>query len=65
MLVVWENAKRLADFSRDVVGVPLRQERHGDTRPRWGCTLGEIHFAIHPVESFPDSRSGVDPSSSP
>jgi predicted enzyme related to lactoylglutathione lyase len=59
VLVVSENPKRLADFYRDVVGVPLREERHGDTRPHWGCSLGEIHFAIHPVETFPDRRSGV------
>src|SRR5262249_34975119 len=59
VLVVSENPKRLADFYPDVVGVPLREERHGETRPHWGCTLGDIHFAIHPVETFPDRRSGV------
>jgi predicted enzyme related to lactoylglutathione lyase len=59
VLLVSANPKRLADFYRDVVGVPLQEEQHGDTRPHWGCTLGEIHFAIHPVETFPDKQSGI------
>jgi catechol 2,3-dioxygenase-like lactoylglutathione lyase family enzyme len=59
VLIVSPNPKRLAEFYRDVVGVPLEEERHGDARPHWGCTLGEIHFAIHPVDAFPDRRCGV------
>jgi predicted enzyme related to lactoylglutathione lyase len=59
VLLVSANPQRLADFYRDVVGIPLQDERHGSTRPHWGCTLGEIHFAIHPVETFPDKRSGI------
>jgi catechol 2,3-dioxygenase-like lactoylglutathione lyase family enzyme len=28
--------------------------------PHWGCTLGDLHFAIHPVEDFPeDPNVGV------
>jgi predicted enzyme related to lactoylglutathione lyase len=59
VLLVSADPKRLTDFYRDVVGIPLEEERHGDSRPHWGCMLREIHFAIHPVESFPDGRSGV------
>ena len=59
VLIVSENPQRLADFYRDVVGVPLEAERHGSSLPHWGCTLGDIHFAIHPVATFPDGRSGV------
>ena len=57
--VVSPNPKRLAEFYRDIVGLPIEEERHGDTRPHWGCTLGEICFAIHPIDAFPDRRSGV------
>jgi predicted enzyme related to lactoylglutathione lyase len=57
--MVSQDPKRLADFYRDVVGIPLADERHGNSLPHWGCTLGEIHFAIHPVETFPDRRSAV------
>lgn len=59
ILLVSPNPARLAAFYRDVVGVPLDEEKHGDSRPHWGCNLGEIHFAIHPVETFPDKQSGV------
>ncbi len=59
VLVVSENPERLAAFYREVVGVPLEEERHGAAPPHWGCTLGDIHFAIHPVATFPDKRCGV------
>ena len=59
VLLVSPNPERLADFYRDVVGLPLEVERHGGSRPHWGCTLGEIHFAIHPIEAFPDRQGGV------
>lgn len=59
VLIVSESPERLADFYRDVVGIPLEEERHGDSRAHWGCTLGDIHLAIHPVATFPDGRSGV------
>jgi len=50
---------RLAAFYRDVVGVPLHEEQHGTSRAHWGCTLGDVHFAIHPVESFPGRQAGT------
>ena len=59
VLIVSEDPRRLADFYRDVVGIPLEAEEHGASLPHWGCTLGDIHFAIHPVATFPDRRSGV------
>ena len=59
VLIVSADPQRLADFYRDVVGIPLQEERHGTSLPHWGCTLGQIHFAIHPLETFPDRRAGV------
>jgi predicted enzyme related to lactoylglutathione lyase len=59
VLVASTNPERLAAFYRDVIGIPLREEQHGASRRHWGCDLGEVHFAIHPVETFPDRRSGV------
>jgi predicted enzyme related to lactoylglutathione lyase len=59
VLLVSPDPARLAAFYRDVVGVPLVEERHGESRPHWGCNLGDVHFAIHPIETFPDRRSGV------
>jgi hypothetical protein len=42
VLLVSKDPQRLADFYRDVIGVPLQEERHGDSLPHWGCTLGEF-----------------------
>jgi catechol 2,3-dioxygenase-like lactoylglutathione lyase family enzyme len=47
---------RMATFYRDVLGVPLREERHGDDPAHWGCELGDVHFAIHPAEDKDDDR---------
>ena len=59
VLIVSENPTRLAQFYRDVVGVPLKDEAHGTSLPHYGCNLGDTHFAIHPVQTFPDRRHGV------
>jgi catechol 2,3-dioxygenase-like lactoylglutathione lyase family enzyme len=59
VLVVSADPRRLAAFYRDVIGIPLHEEQHGGSRAHWGCNLGDVHFAIHPVETFPDRRSGV------
>jgi predicted enzyme related to lactoylglutathione lyase len=59
VLIVSENPKRLAEFYRDVVGIALESEEHGASLPHWGCTLGDVHFAIHPVATFPDRPTGV------
>ena len=56
ILLVSENPERLATFYRDVLDLPLEEERHGDTLPHWGCNVGDIHFAIHPIDDFPDDR---------
>jgi catechol 2,3-dioxygenase-like lactoylglutathione lyase family enzyme len=59
VLLVSENPQRLAEFYRDVIGLPLVAEQHGNAPPHWGCNLGELHFAIHRVDTFPDKRSGT------
>jgi hypothetical protein len=59
VLIVSENRARLAEFYREMVGGPLKDEAHGSSRAHYGCNLGDLHFAIHPLESFPDRRHGV------
>lgn len=59
ILIVSDDPKGLATFYRDIVGIPLKDEVHGQSLPHYGCTLGDVHFAIHPVETFPDRRRGV------
>ena len=53
VIVVSRRPGRLAGFYRNVLGIPLKEERHGDTQPHWGCELGDVHFAIHPRDGAP------------
>jgi predicted enzyme related to lactoylglutathione lyase len=59
VLLISNDAARLATYYRDVVGIPLEEEKHGDTEPHFGCELGDLHFAIHPRANFPNSAAGV------
>lgn len=59
ILLVSKNHDKLAQFYKDVVGLPLEDEQHDDTIKHYGCELGDLHFAIHPVESFQDADYGV------
>jgi catechol 2,3-dioxygenase-like lactoylglutathione lyase family enzyme len=52
LILVSEQPERLAGFYRDVLGLPLAEERHGDTALHWACELGDVHFAIHPVADY-------------
>ncbi|MBO0774984.1 MAG: VOC family protein [Actinobacteria bacterium] len=62
VILVSRQPERMAAFYRDVLGLPLAGERHGDTQPHWGCELGDVHFAIHPAEDYPeDPASGPGP----
>jgi catechol 2,3-dioxygenase-like lactoylglutathione lyase family enzyme len=54
VIVVSGQPERLAAFYRDVLGLPLAEERHDDTALHWACELGDVHFAIHPVEDYPE-----------
>jgi catechol 2,3-dioxygenase-like lactoylglutathione lyase family enzyme len=49
----------LAQFYRDVLGIPLEDEKHGNTELHYGCEVGDLHFAIHPHENFKDQDPGV------
>jgi catechol 2,3-dioxygenase-like lactoylglutathione lyase family enzyme len=53
LILVSEQPERLADFYRDVLGLPLAEEQHDETALHWACELGDVHFAIHPVEDYP------------
>jgi catechol 2,3-dioxygenase-like lactoylglutathione lyase family enzyme len=51
LIVESAEPERLVHFYRDILGVPLVQERHGDSEPHWGCEVGDVHFAIHPGDA--------------
>jgi predicted enzyme related to lactoylglutathione lyase len=59
VILVSESPEPLAAFYRDVLGIPLKTEEHEGTLLHWGCDLGDVHFAIHPIDDFPDKQAGV------
>lgn len=59
VILVSKNHDKLAQFYMNVVGIPLEDEQHGDTLKHYGCELGDLHFAIHPVENFQDAGYGT------
>jgi catechol 2,3-dioxygenase-like lactoylglutathione lyase family enzyme len=58
VIVVSRQPGRVTEFYRDVLGLPLVEERHGETQLHWACELGDVHFAIHPAEDYPDDPAG-------
>lgn len=54
VILVSRDARRLAWFYREVLGMPLKEEKHDGTETHFGCELGDLHFAIHPIENFPE-----------
>ncbi len=60
VLINSRDPERLAAFYRDVLDVPLEVEMHGPHK-HYGCELGDLHFAIHPVRgSAPSGAGAVD-----
>jgi catechol 2,3-dioxygenase-like lactoylglutathione lyase family enzyme len=53
VLLTSRQAERLSRFYAEVLGLPLAEERHGNTPLHWGCELGDVHFAIHPRGDAP------------
>lgn len=55
LIVVSRQAPVVAAFYRDTLGIPLEDEQHagGGEALHYGCTLGELHFAVHPIENWP------------
>jgi catechol-2,3-dioxygenase len=49
VLLVSRNAKRLCEFYRDMLGLPLEEEVHDGMPLHYGYSLGDVHFAIHPA----------------
>lgn len=53
LLLISDDASRLAAFYRDVLGFPLEDERHDGVSLHFGCEIGGVHFAIHPSGDWP------------
>jgi predicted enzyme related to lactoylglutathione lyase len=63
IVLISETADVTAAFYRDVVGLPLEEERHRGTDRHWACQLGALHFAIHQRNTFwlPTAASAQPP----
>jgi len=48
LLINSGKAEALVSFYRDLLGIPLEEERHGSDL-HWGCDFDGLHFAIHQV----------------
>jgi catechol 2,3-dioxygenase-like lactoylglutathione lyase family enzyme len=65
VLVVSDDAPRLAAWYRRVLGLPLQDEQHGGGGEalHFGCFIHGLHFAIHPTANYPAApetgRGGV------
>jgi predicted enzyme related to lactoylglutathione lyase len=57
ILLISDDAARLAAFYRDAAGFPLEAEVHDGVAAHYGCEIGGVHFAIHPSEGWPGERA--------
>jgi catechol-2,3-dioxygenase len=53
ILLVSSNAKRLCEFYRATLGLPLEEETHDGMPLHYGYSLGDVHFAIHSADGWP------------
>src|SRR5687768_4586373 len=53
ILLISPNAKRLCEFYRATLGLPLEEETHDGIPLHYGYSLGDVHFAIHPADDWP------------
>ena len=53
ILLISPNAKKLCEFYRITLGLPLEEELHDGIPLHYGCSLGDVHFAIHPADGWP------------
>jgi len=51
ILLISPNAKKLCEFYRATLGLPLEDEVHDGMPLHYGCSLGDVHLAIHSADS--------------
>ena len=50
ILLISRNAKKLCEFYKAILGLPLEEEVHDGMPLHYGYSLGGVHFAIHPAD---------------
>jgi catechol-2,3-dioxygenase len=53
ILLISPDARSLAAFYRDTLGLPLEDEEHEGIPLHYGCDVGGVHLAIHPNAGAP------------
>jgi catechol-2,3-dioxygenase len=53
ILLISPNAKKLCEFYKATLGLPLEEEVHDGIRLHYGYSLGDVHFAIHSADDWP------------
>ncbi len=53
ILLISSNAKKLCEFYRGTLGLPLEEEAHDGMPLHYGYSLGDVHFAIHSADGWP------------
>ena len=53
ILLISPNAKKLCEFYKGTLGLPLEEEVHDGMPLHYGYSLGDVHFAIHPADGWP------------
>src|SRR5688572_31753121 len=53
ILLVSPNAKKLCEFYRATLGIPLEEEIHDEIPLHYGYALGDVQFAIHNADGWP------------
>jgi catechol 2,3-dioxygenase-like lactoylglutathione lyase family enzyme len=52
ILLISPDARTLADFYRNVLDLPLKDEEHPGIPLHYGCDVGGVHLAIHSSAGF-------------
>jgi catechol-2,3-dioxygenase len=52
ILLISPNAKKLCEFYKATLGLPLEEETHDGMPLHYGYSLGDVHFAIHPADDW-------------
>jgi predicted enzyme related to lactoylglutathione lyase len=57
LLLISDDAERLAAFYRDSLGLSFEEEMHEGVPLHYGCEISGVHFAIHPSADWPGDRT--------
>jgi catechol-2,3-dioxygenase len=53
ILLISSDAKALAEFYRDQLGLPIEEEQHEGIPVHYACDVGGVHLAVHPAGGWP------------